>query len=204
MKIFSIAASAMVCFLSLWATPSSAYEPATIYNHSLNEGKVFIKYSGCKGDKWRIPPGKIENGMIVPSVSYALTRRGNCLITRISVDLSPKSKVSVDSFKSSGTSYSKFHILQLKSGKDHGKDLLGRPYSYRVFIEDGLKCGKKDERTYCKYVGAPTPAKCPEYKGPWKPCMGMRHPSRPCMKTNSCGVDKRSAEEKKENPYDIR
>ena len=73
----------------------------------------------------------------------------------------------------------------------------------------------------CEYVSTPSHSKapnhskapshskappqgCPEYKGPWKSCMGMRHPSRPCMKDNSCGFDNRSAEEKKENPYDIR
>jgi hypothetical protein len=38
---------------------------------------------------------------------------------------------------------------------------------------------------------------------PWEPSMGMRHPSRPCMKGNSCGEDKRTAAEKKANPYAI-
>ena len=55
---------------------------------------------------------------------------------------------------------------------------------------DGIKCGKGS-------IG-----KCVRDK--WKPIMGMRHPSRPCMKVNSCGVDRRSAAEKRKNPYDIR
>ena len=55
---------------------------------------------------------------------------------------------------------------------------------------DGRKCGKGS-------IG-----KCVRDK--WKPIMGMRHPSRPCMKVNSCGVDRRSAAEKRKNPYDIR
>ena len=55
---------------------------------------------------------------------------------------------------------------------------------------DGIKCGKGS-------IG-----KCVRDK--WKPIMGMRHPSRPCMKVNSCGVDRRSAAEKSKNPYDIR
>ena len=55
---------------------------------------------------------------------------------------------------------------------------------------DDIKCGKGS-------IG-----KCVRDK--WKPIMGMRHPSRPCMKVNSCGVDRRSAAEKSKNPYDIR
>ena len=31
--------------------------------------------------------------------------------------------------------------------------------------------------------------------------MGMRHPDRPCMKMNSCGVDRRSPAEIASDPY---
>ena len=59
---------------------------------------------------------------------------------------------------------------------------------------DGRKCGKGS-------IG-----KCvrDNRSTEWEPSMGMRHPSRPCMKVNSCGVDRRSAAEKRKNPYDIR
>ena len=39
--------------------------------------------------------------------------------------------------------------------------------------------------------------------GPWDPSMGMRHPDRPCMKTNSCGLDRRNKVDKERDPYDI-
>ena len=39
--------------------------------------------------------------------------------------------------------------------------------------------------------------------GPWDPSMGMRHPARPCMKVNSCGPDKRSADQIARDPFDI-
>mgnify|MGYP001286971883 CR=1 FL=1 len=38
---------------------------------------------------------------------------------------------------------------------------------------------------------------------PWDPSMGMRHPARPCMKVNSCGPDKRSADQIARDPFDI-
>ena len=36
----------------------------------------------------------------------------------------------------------------------------------------------------------------------WDKSMGMRHPDRPCMKMNSCGVDRRSPAEIASDPYD--
>ena len=36
----------------------------------------------------------------------------------------------------------------------------------------------------------------------WDSSMGMRHPDRPCMIVNSCGVDRRSPAEIASDPYD--
>ena len=36
----------------------------------------------------------------------------------------------------------------------------------------------------------------------WDPSMGMRHPDRPCMIVNSCGVDNRSPAQIASDPYD--
>ena len=36
----------------------------------------------------------------------------------------------------------------------------------------------------------------------WDKSMGMRHPDRPCMIVNSCGVDRRSPAEIASDPYD--
>ncbi len=36
----------------------------------------------------------------------------------------------------------------------------------------------------------------------WDPSMGMRHPDRPCMIVNSCGVDRRSPAEIASDPFD--
>ena len=39
-------------------------------------------------------------------------------------------------------------------------------------------------------------------QGQWDPSMGMRHPDRPCMIVNSCGVDRRSSAQIANDPYD--
>jgi hypothetical protein len=36
----------------------------------------------------------------------------------------------------------------------------------------------------------------------WDKSMGMRHPDRPCMKSNICGADRRSPEQKASDPWD--
>jgi len=36
----------------------------------------------------------------------------------------------------------------------------------------------------------------------WDKSMEMRHPDRPCMKVNGCGVDRRQAAQKASDPYD--
>jgi len=66
---------------------------------------------------------------------------------------------------------------------------------------DGRKCAKNSIGQCRKEIRSGQKGAA---SGPWNPSMGMRHPSRPCMKANSCGRDIRSAAEKKRNPYDIR
>ena len=36
----------------------------------------------------------------------------------------------------------------------------------------------------------------------WNPSMGMRHPDRPCMKSNSCGQDTRTSDQIASDPWD--
>jgi hypothetical protein len=42
----------------------------------------------------------------------------------------------------------------------------------------------------------------PVFAQTWDPSMGMRHPDRPCMIVNSCGVDNRSPAQIASDPYD--
>ena len=56
--------------------------------------------------------------------------------------------------------------------------------------------------------GAASPPKRPSEdtppavaNGPWDASMGMRHPARPCMKTNSCDPDKRLPEYIARDPW---
>lgn len=151
MKICSIAASAIVCFLSLWATPSSAYERVRIYNHSLMEFDVEVSYFYCAGDRWRILAGKIkiENGIIVPSVSQAPETRGKCLIKNIRVR-SDKAQVQINPYSSiSGTYEHTFHLIKMK----HGKSWL-----FRIKTDSKLHqvCGKLP-LSECKYVDVRSP-----------------------------------------------
>jgi hypothetical protein len=39
-------------------------------------------------------------------------------------------------------------------------------------------------------------------QGQWDPSMGMRHPDRPCMKSNSCGHDTRTSDQIASDPWD--
>jgi hypothetical protein len=39
-------------------------------------------------------------------------------------------------------------------------------------------------------------------QGQWDKSMGMRHPDRPCMIVNSCGVDWRTTAQKRNDPFD--
>lgn len=113
MKIFSAIAIAITLMLSSWASPSLAYDRAKIYNHTPYEAHAYVSYPGCRGDSWIIPRGSIKKGKFVPSVSHAPSARGGCLITTFKVNMrTGPGGVPMHDYHSSGTSYSKYHLLK--------------------------------------------------------------------------------------------
>jgi hypothetical protein len=109
--------------------------------------------------------------------------------------------------KLSGANLSGANLYKANLGGANLTDanLSGADLSGATWTDDRI-CGKgsigkcvRDKRSTADQKAKPhdIPVK-------WVPSMGMRHPSRPCMKVNSCGVDRRSTTEKRKNPYDIR
>lgn len=116
--------------LSVLVTKSYAYDRVHINNYSTSKGVVVVEYAGCKTDVWNIEPAMVVRNGIQPSSSHAPVSRGGCLVTQISarfgeyVTNSVRSNPfqppwvwkgngsEVDSYRSSGTSYVNFSIVQ--------------------------------------------------------------------------------------------
>ena len=121
--------------LSGLATKAHAYDRVHITNFSTNSGFVEVDYAGCNKDVWPITPAIVGRNGIQPSSSYAPASRGGCLVTNISANFgefvtangqpygygfrfggSPplwkSDGIEVNPYKSSGTSYSNFTIVQ--------------------------------------------------------------------------------------------
>ena len=120
--------------LSGLVTKAHAYDRVHITNFSTSSGIVEVDYAGCNKDVWPITPAIVGRNGIQPSSSYAPASRGGCLVTNISANfgefvtangqpyvfrfggpppVSWKSDgIEVNPYKSSGTSYSNFTIVQ--------------------------------------------------------------------------------------------
>lgn len=97
-------------------TGANAYDRAHIENRSLVGGKITIKYSGpCEHDSFKISPGRLEKGEIIPSHAYAPHSRGECLITSIRLSYwenhAPSKISQVNDYRSAGTTYGRFIIV---------------------------------------------------------------------------------------------
>ena len=92
--------------------PSYAYDRVELHNHTPYEAHVYVSYPGCAGDDWIAPPGKQTSDKLVPSVTHAPSKRGACLATEVKVNMRTGPNLTTYDYHSSGTSYSKFHLLR--------------------------------------------------------------------------------------------
>lgn len=85
-----------------------AYSKVHISNSTNYAVRGHVSYAACSGDDFEIQPMQ----------SWTAKSRGVCLLTRISATVyTPDHTVDAESYRSSGTSYSQFSILQLDPGK---------------------------------------------------------------------------------------
>jgi len=113
---------------------SLAYDQVRIFNYANVPATANIIYAGCRHDTLELPPAAANKDAIIPSWQEVpaghyeqhhthISRwwkwdspRGGCLVTRIDINFQG-GNYSVDSYRSSGTSYSEFHILQRSASR---------------------------------------------------------------------------------------
>jgi hypothetical protein len=100
-----------------------AYDKAVVSNHTQYDANITVKYAGeskilgsCMPDSFKVPAGKNakDAGHWLPTSRSPGDGRGSCLITevRLSMINGPSGVTKPqDSYRSSGTSYHEFHIL---------------------------------------------------------------------------------------------
>ena len=101
------------------ASVAFAYDEVTINNYSVHKAHATVVYDGpswiCSNDYFSIPGGKAVKDSIHPGHAHANSHRGGCLVQSISVRIDGGGEV--DTYKSSGTSYSEFSIMPRGSNR---------------------------------------------------------------------------------------
>jgi hypothetical protein len=111
-----------------------AYDNPVIYNHTKYDANITVEYASafCSDDKYEVPRGKEIKSKFVPTSRSPDVGRDTCLITKVHLSMingpSAATKPQFD-YKSSGTSYHEFHIL------DRGNH-------YRVMSNHEVDAGK--------------------------------------------------------------
>lgn len=85
-----------------------SYPKVHIVNSTNFTVKGKVKYAACSGDEFSIAPWG----------SWTADGRGGCLLTQISATVyTPGQSAEATPYKSSGTSYSQFAVLQMEPDK---------------------------------------------------------------------------------------
>jgi hypothetical protein len=121
---------------------AQGYPSARIENHTVSDATVHIEYISCRGDNIAnipaidVKPVNGDSATTIISTGTPSARRGACLIKRIDAGFTKgDTKTKIQSYTSSGTSYSQFMIMPTDDGY--------RVYSRQEYARETGNIGNK-------------------------------------------------------------